>query len=43
MASQSYLGGSSKTRVTNDDLTISQCVSGFATVIRDENDLATKK
>ena len=36
------LGGSSKNRVTYDNLTISQWVSGFATIIRDENDLATK-
>ena len=37
------LGESLKNRVTYDNLTISQWVSGFATIIRDENDLATKK
>ena len=36
------LGSSSKNRVNYDSLTISQCVSGFATIIRDENDLTMK-
>ena len=36
------LGGSSKTRVSYDTLTVSQWVSGFATIIRDEKDLCVK-
>ena len=36
------LGGSSKNRVNYDNLTISQWVSGFATIIRDESDLSIK-
>ena len=36
------LGGSSKNRVNYDNLTISQWVSGFATIISDENDLNVK-
>ena len=36
------LSGSSKTRVTYDNLSLSQWVSGFATIIKDENDLETK-
>ena len=36
------LSGSSKTRVTYDSLSLSQWVSGFATIIKDENDLETK-
>ena len=36
------LGGSSKNRVSYDTLTVSQWVSGFATIIRDEKDLNTK-
>ena len=37
------LGGSSKSRVSYDSLSISQWVSGFATIIRDENNLQTKQ
>ena len=37
------LGGNSKTRVNYDSLTISQWVSGFATITRDEDDLNVKK
>ena len=36
------LSGSSKTRVTYDSLSLSQWVSGFATIIKDETDLETK-
>ena len=36
------LSGSSKARVTYDSLSLSQWVSGFATIIKDENDLETK-
>ena len=36
------LGGSSKNRINYDNLTISQWVSGFATIIRDESDLSIK-
>ena len=36
------LGCSSKNRVNYDSLTISQWVSGFTTIIRDENDLNVK-
>ena len=37
------LGGSNKSRVSYDSLSISQWVSGFATIIRDEKDLQTKQ
>ena len=36
------LGGSSKNRMNYDNLTLSQWVSGFATIIRDESDLSVK-
>ena len=36
------LSGSAKTRVTYDNLSLSQWVSGFATIIKDEQDLETK-
>ena len=36
------LGGSSKNRMNYDNLTMSQWVSGFVTIIRDESDLSVK-
>ena len=36
------LGGSSKTRVSYDSLSISQWVAGFASIVRDEGDVQTK-
>ena len=36
------LGGSSKNRISYDNLTMSQWVSGFATIVRDESDLSIK-
>ena len=36
------LSGSTKSRVSNDYLYISQWVAGFSTIIREETDLATK-
>ena len=41
---QNYiLGGSTKSRVSYDNLSISQWVSGFASIIRDEKDLNIKQ
>ena len=37
------LGGNSKSRVSYDSLSISQWVSGFATIIKDEKDPQTKQ
>ena len=37
------LGGSNKSRVSYDSLSMSQWVSGFTTIIRDEKDLQTKQ
>ena len=36
------LSGNAKSRVTYDNLSLSQWVSGFATIIKDEQDLETK-
>ena len=41
---QNYiLGGSTKSRVSYDNLSISQWVSGFASIIRDKKDLNVKQ
>ena len=42
MATECNLGGSNKGKVSYDNLSISQWVSGFATIIRDEKNLQTK-
>ena len=36
------LSGNTKNRVTDDSLSLNQWVSGFATIIRDENDVEVK-